>query len=132
MNKYIALGRWTKDTDYRCSSEGTDVARNTMAIDRVGEGADFVSCVAFGKTAQFMEKYAGKGIKMLIEGRIQTGSYTNKDGKKVYTTDVVVERCEFAESKAEQGFSAINAPIATDDNSFMAIPDDIGEELPFN
>lgn len=115
------------------------IARYTLAVDRRfrkdGENnADFISCVAFGKSAEFAEKYFRQGIKIVVTGRIQTGSYTNKDGVKVYTTDVVVEDQEFAESKPDQSNST--ASTATQNNSskdgFMNIPDGIDESLPFN
>ena len=110
------------------------VARFTLAVDRrfKQEGqptADFIRCIAFGKTAEFFERFGRKGTKFLIEGRIQTGSYTNKDGQKVYTTDVVVENTEFGESKNSSGSSA--EPQPKPDDSFMSIPDNISEELPF-
>ena len=111
------------------------VARFTLAVDRrfKQEGqptADFIRCIAFGKTAEFFERFGRKGTKFLIEGRIQTGSYTNKDGQKVYTTDVVVENTEFGESKNSSG--SIAEPQPKPDDSFMSIPDGIDEELPFN
>lgn len=106
MNKVILMGRLTRDPEVRYSSgeNATAVARFSLAVDRrfkrEGEqNADFISCVAFGKTAEFIEKYFRKGMRMTLAGRIQTGSYTNKEGNKVYTTDVFVEECEFAESK---------------------------------
>lgn len=107
----------------------------TLAVDRRfksegGDAADFISCVAFGKTAEFLEKYGFKGVKFAVEGRIQTGSFTNKEGQKVYTTDVVVENLEFAESKKSQSESQ-PAPQPSNDD-FMVIPDDIAEQLPFN
>ena len=110
------------------------VARFTLAVDRrfKQEGqptADFIRCIAFGKTAEFFERFGHKGTKFLIEGRIQTDSYTNKDGQKVYTTDVVVENTEFGESKNSSGSAE---PQSKPDDSFMSIPDDIDEELPFN
>lgn len=131
MNQCILMGRLTREPEVRDSASGMKVARYTLAVDRrfkrEGEpSADFISCVAFGKSAEFAEKYFTKGTKIAITGRIQTGSYTNKDGNKVYTTDVVVENQEFAESKkASDG-------AAPADNSFMNIPDTIEEELPFN
>jgi len=146
MNKVILMGRLTRDPDIRYS--GTDnqmaVARYTIAVDRRfkkdgGEdSADFISCVAFGKTAEFAEKYIRKGTKLLVEGRIQTGSYTNKDGQKVYTTDVVVENSEFAESKASSGggdykSESMPEPISAMGADFMNIPDGVEDEgLPFN
>ena len=118
MNRFLGTGRMTKDADIRVS-ESTTVARFTIAIDRKfkkGE-TDFISCVAFGKTAEFMEKYTHKGMKLEIEGRIQTGSY-EKDGKKVYTTDVICDSVEFAESKKaeekqDDGFMSV---VENDDN----------------
>ena len=113
------------------------VARFTIAVDRrfKQEGqptADFVRCIAFGKTAEFFERFGRKGTKFLIEGRIQTGSYTNKDGQKVYTTDVVVENTEFCESKNSSGSSAEPQPAPSNDNSWLDIPDGVEDSLPFN
>ena len=147
MNKVILMGRLTRDPEVRYSQgdNATAVARYTLAVDRRfnrnndDQTADFISCVAFGRSGEFAEKYLHKGTKIAITGRIQTGSYTNKDGVKVYTTDVVVEDQEFAESKNSAG-SADNsgfapagrpAPAAAGDG-FMNIPDGIDEELPFN
>lgn len=147
MNKVILMGRLTRDPEVRYSQgdNATAVARYTLAVDRRfnrnndDQTADFINCVAFGKSGEFAEKYLHKGTKIAITGRIQTGSYTNKDGVKVYTTDVVVEDQEFAESKNSAG-SADNsgfapagrpAPAAAGDG-FMNIPDGIDEELPFN
>ena len=147
MNKVILMGRLTRDTEVRYSQgdNATAVARYTLAVDRRfnrnndDQTADFINCVAFGRSGEFAEKYLHKGTKIAITGRIQTGSYTNKDGVKVYTTDVVVEDQEFAESKNSAG-SADNsgfapagrpAPAAAGDG-FMNIPDGIDEELPFN
>lgn len=134
MNKVILTGRLTKDPDTRYSqgNEPMCIARYTLAVDRRfkkdGEqNADFINCVAFGKTGEFAEKYYRKGTKIAIVGRIQTGSYTNQDGKKVYTTDVVVEEQEFAESKK----SNEPAPAPTDSDGFMKIPDGVEDELPF-
>lgn len=103
MNEVILLGRITRDPEIR-STEKSTVTRFTLAVDRKVKtdgqpDADFISCVAFGKTADFVDKYFHKGMKMLLDGRIQTGSYTNKEGAKVYTTDVIAESVEFAESK---------------------------------
>ena len=111
MNKVILMGRLTRDvqTRYTEGAEPMAISRFTLAVDRrvqrdqEGQSADFISCVAFGKTGQFMEKYGQQGTKFVIEGRIQTGSYTNKEGRKIYTTEVVVESVEFAESKAAAG-----------------------------
>lgn len=104
MNKVILIGRLTDNPDVRYSNkenEALAIARYRLAVDRIGEGADFISCVAFGKQGEFAEKYLKKGTKVAIEGRIQTGNY-EKDGKKVYTTDVVVERQEFCERKSSE------------------------------
>ena len=138
MNKVILMGRLTADPDIRYSNDGTAIARYNLAVDRrykkEGEqSADFISCVVFGKGGEFAEKYLKKGTKIAVEGRIQTGSYTNREGKKVYTTDVVVEAQEFAESKAQ---SAETAPERApepkpDEDGFMSVPDGIQEELPF-
>ena len=152
MNKVIIMGRLTRDPEIRYS-QGNDqmaIARYTLAVDRrfvrnSDQTADFISCVAFGKSAEFAEKYFKQGTKIVVSGRIQTGSYTNKDGNKVYTTDVVVEEQEFAESKATSdanagsfshagGFQQAPAPTPAADagDGFMNIPDGIDEELPFN
>ena len=132
------IGRLTKDPDVRYSQgeKTTAVARYTLAVDRKfkrdGEAsADFINCIAFGKNGEFAEKYLRKGTKIVVVGRIQTGSYTNKDGQKVYTTDVVVEEHEFAESKKSAGESLPQATSHTDKDGFMNIPDGIDEELPF-
>ena len=155
MNKVILMGRLTRDPDVRVSTgeRSMSIARYTLAVDRRGrrndnngeQTADFISCVAFDRSAEFAEKYLHQGTKVVVTGRIQTGSYTNKDGQKVYTTDVVVEEQEFAESKNaggnNGGYSAPQhnnpAPSAnTSDlgsaDGFMNIPDGIDEELPFN
>lgn len=132
------MGRLTKDPDARYSQgeKSTAVARYTLAVDRKfkrdGEAsADFINCIAFGKNGEFAEKYLRKGTKIVVVGRIQTGSYTNKDGQKVYTTDVVVEEHEFAESKKSAGESLPPATSHTDKDGFMNIPDGIDEGLPF-
>ncbi len=150
MNKVILMGRLTKDPDVRYSQNSDSpmaVARYTLAVDRRfnrGNGsngdqtADFISCVAFGKTGEFAEKYLRKGTKVAITGRIQTGSYTNKDGQKVYTTDVVVEDHEFAESKNANGggnggggsYSNVG-PAPDGDDGFMNIAEGIDDEMPF-
>lgn len=141
MNKVILMGRLTRDPSVRYTQgeNNTCVARYTLAVDRKykreGEqAADFISCAAFGKVAEFTEKYLKQGTKIMIAGRIQTGSYTNKDGNKVYTTDVIVEECEFAESKNASQNNQPNRPETslTDADGFMNIPDGIEEELPFN
>lgn len=133
MNSVVELGRMTADPEIRTNGENT-VARFTIAVDRYKEGTDFIKCVAFGKTAEFVEKYCKKGKKYLIDGRIQTGSYTNKEGKKVYTTDVVAEHIEFADGKdlAEADRKAdVDEWMKTSDG-FMNIPVGIESELPFN
>ena len=141
MNKVILMGRLTRDPDVRYSqgSESMAIARFTLAIDRKGkkdgaeQSADFIPCVAFRKTAEFVEKYVKQGTKVAIDGRIQTGSYTNRDGQKVYTTDVVVEEIEFAESKNASTDTSPNRPAPSSaGDEFMNIPDGIDEELPFN
>lgn len=144
MNKVILLGRLTRDPEIRYTQgqEAMCVARYSLAIDRrfrrEGEAtADFINCVAFGRQGEFAEKYLRQGTKIAIVGRIQTGSYTNRDGQKVYTTDVVIEEQEFAESKAtgserqSNNYQAAPTPSPRDDG-FMNIPDGIDEELPFN
>lgn len=129
MNKAILMGRLTRDPETR-NTNGLAITRYTLAVDRRykdenGEtGADFLNIVAFGKAAEFADKYFRKGTKVLVNGRIQTGSYTNKDGNKVYTTDIVVEDQEFAESKREDK----PQPVTSEDG-FMNIPEE--EELPF-
>lgn len=137
INKAILMGRLTRDPEVRYSAgeNSLAIARYTVAVDRrskrAGEAsADFISCVAFGRAAEFAEKYFHQGIKIAIVGRIQTGSYTNRDGQKVYTTEVVVEDQEFAESKAAAGQSEPKPADGSD--GFMTIPDGIQEELPFS
>ena len=145
MNKVILMGRLTRDPEVRYSAgeNALAIARYTLAVDRRfrrdGEAsADFISCVSFGRTAEFAEKYFRQGLKIAVTGRIQTGSYTNRDGNKVYTTDVVVEDQEFAESKAASQANGNNytparpEPSAASGDGFMNIPDGIDEELPFN
>ena len=145
MNKVVLVGRLTRDPEMRNSNgeSSTAIARYTLAVDRRykrdGEaGVDFISCVAFGRSAEFAEKYFHQGLKVVVTGRIQTGSYTNRDGNKVYTTDVVVEDQEFAESKAASQANGNNytparpEPSAASGDGFMNIPDGIDEELPFN
>ena len=154
MNKVILMGRLTRDPEVRYSQGGENslaIARYTLAVDRRfkrngdDQTADFIGCVAFGRNAEFAEKYFRQGLKVVVTGRIQTGSYTNKDGQKVYTTDVVVEEQEFAESKATSdanagsfshagGFQQAPAPTPAADrhDGFMIIPDGIDEELPIN
>ena len=148
MNKVILMGRLTRDPEVRYGgANNSAVARFSLAVDRRfkrdgdEQTADFINCVAFGKTGEFLEKYARKGTKFVVEGRIQTGSYTNKEGQKVYTTDVVCENVEFAESKNAQGGGSSNSgfdggagftPSSDAGDGFMNIPDGIDEELPFN
>ena len=149
MNKVILMGRLTRDPDIRSSQSdnSTTVARFTVAVDRRfkrdgDQSADFISCVAFGRTADFFERYVKQGTKVCVEGRIQTGSYTNRDGQKVYTTDVVVENVEFAESKGAQGGAPVQTapaqeqprvPVQAAGEGFMSIPDGLEDEgLPFN
>ena len=152
MNKVILMGRLTRDPEVRYSAgeNALAIARYTLAVDRRfrrdGEAsADFISCVSFGRTAEFAEKYFRQGLKIAVTGRIQTGSYTNREGQKVYTTEVVVEDQEFAESKASNDSYAAShprtetapapsmpSPSAASADGFMNIPDGIDEELPFN
>ena len=151
MNKVILMGRLTRDPEVRYSAgeNSMAIARYTLAVDRRfkrdGEStADFIGCVAFGRQAEFAEKYFRQGIRIVVTGRIQTGSYTNREGNKVYTTDVVVEDQEFAESKAVSDSHIGRAPAGTPAHSeapspsiasadgFMNIPDGIDEELPFS
>ena len=151
MNKVILMGRLTRDPEVRYSAgeNSMAIARYTLAVDRRfkrdGEAtADFISCVAFGRAAEFAERYFRQGIRIVVSGRIQTGSYTNRDGNKVYTTDVVVEEQEFAESKAVSDshvgqVASMGAPAPTPTPSmasadgFMNIPDGVEDEgLPFN
>lgn len=132
INRTILMGRLTRDPEVSYSQrDNMCIARFSLAVDRRGKdnGADFINCVCFGKTAEFMEKYVVKGTKLVVEGHIQTGSYTNKDGQKVYTTDVIVDNCDFAESKKSGNEQPTST--ATDDQGFMNIPDQIDEELPF-
>lgn len=143
MNKIILVGRLTKDPELS-ATQNSSYVRFNLAVDRRFKmdgdevTADFPSCIAWGKTAEFIDKYFHKGMKLGLVGRIQTGSYTNRDGQKVYTTDVVAEEVEFVESKnASSGNSGGSGgrtapPPVTDDDGFMNIPDGIDEELPFN
>jgi len=150
MNKAILMGRLTRDPEIRYS-QGADgsnaIARYTVAVDRRrrtnGDGteqtADFIGCVAFGRSAEFAEKYLHQGTKVIVTGRIQTGNYTNKDGQKVYTTEVIVEEQEFAESKASASNNEATyapsrpEPSAAAGDGFMNIPDGVEDEgLPFN
>lgn len=149
MNKVMLMGRLARDPEVRYSQGETPIAiaRFTLAVNRWGRqqndtqpSADFISCICFGKIAEVVEKYCKQGSKIAITGHIQTGSYTNRDGQKVYTTEVVLEELEFAESKQEQsgnagissGTTAGPEPSAATGDGFMNIPDGIGDELPFN
>ena len=149
MNKVILMGRLTREPDVRYSQNADGsmaVARYTLAVDRRRgrnsdneQSADFISCVAFGRSGEFAEKYLHQGTKVVVSGRIQTGSYTNKDGQRVYTTDVVVDDQEFAESKASAASSEAaytpsrSNPAAPAGDGFMNIPDGVEDEgLPFN
>ena len=143
MNKVILMGRLTRDPEVRYSQgeSAMAVARFTLAVDRRfrrdDASTDFISCVAFRKNAEFLEKYFRQGMKAVVCGSIQTGSYTHRDGQKVYTTDVIVDEIEFAESKnaqAESGFQPVSRPQPSSamGDGFMNIPDGIDEELPFN
>lgn len=141
MNKVILMGRLTRDPDVRYTNGDKPmcIARYTIAVDRRfkrdgQDTADFIPCAAFGKVGEFAEKYLKKGTKIAVTGRIQTGSYTNKDGQKVYTTEVVVEEQEFAESKAAQSGQQNTQPAREEESmdGFMNIPDGLDEEeLPF-
>ena len=147
MNKVILMGRLTRDAEIRYSQgeSSTAIARFSLAVDRRfrrdndEQTADFINCVAFGRTAEFLERFGRKGTKFVLEGRIQTGSYTNKDGQRVYTTDVVAENVEFAESKNNSstgndfgGAPSAPSPSGAAGDGFMNIPDGTDEELPFN
>ena len=144
MNKVILMGRLTRDPEVRYSSGDNQmaIARYSLAVDsrgrregNDGQTADFINCVAFGRAGEFAEKYFHKGIKVLVTGRIQTGSYTNKDGQKVYTTDVIIEEQEFADNKGDrEGMQPIpeKAFGREPGDGFMDIPDGIEEELPFH
>ena len=154
MNRVILMGRLTRDPEVRYSQgeRSMAIARYTLAVDRRGrrgqdgndQTADFINCVSFGRTAEFAEKYFRQGLRIVVSGRIQTGSYTNREGQKVYTTEVVVEEQEFAESKsASDNYAASHPrteapapsmpnPGAASTDGFMNIPDGIDVELPFN
>ncbi|MCM1172611.1 MAG: single-stranded DNA-binding protein [Clostridium sp.] len=146
MNKVILMGRLTRDPEVRYSqaAEPLAIARYTLAVDRRGrrdangsdQTADFIPCVAFGRAGEFAEKYFRQGIKIVISGRIQTGSYTNKDGVKVYTTEVIVDEQEFAESKSASESNSVPqaerpAPSSASADGFMSIPEGIENDLPF-
>ena len=146
MNKVILCGRLTRDPEVRYSQGATQmcIAKYNLAVDRRFKrdgdtSADFINCVVFGKAGEFAEKYFRKGTKIIVSGRIQTGSYTNNNGQKVYTTDVIVEEQEFAESKNQNGGTYQNQntqptppPMPADSDGWMNIPDGIDEELPFS
>lgn len=140
MNKVILIGRLTRDVEMKYSTNNdTAIARYTLAVNRPfkreGEPeADFLPCVAFNKTAEFAEKYLAKGMRVAIEGRIQTGSYTNGEGKKVYVTEIVVERQEFLEKKTDSSQPADGSAESRWKGVLgnMDIPDGINEDLPFN
>ena len=139
MNSVNLTGRLTRDPEIRYTDAGTSIARFSIAVDRKftqenGPKADFPNCIAFGKTAEFIEKWFSKGMKIEVTGRIQTGSYKNQDGNTVYTTDVVAEQVGFAESKASNSASngsAKEGSPAPGDDGFMDIPADIEDEMPF-
>ena len=152
MNKVVLMGRLTSDPEIRYSNgeNALAIARFTLAVDRRfnrrdDQTADFITCKAFGKQAEFAERFLRQGIKVAASGRIETGSYTNRDGQKVYTTEVILEEIEFAESKAANdsnrggmggGYQSAPAPMPSPmgaaGDGFMNIPDGIDEELPFN
>ncbi len=145
MNKVILMGRLTRDPVVRYSQgeSASAVARFTLAVDRRfkrqgdDQTADFISCVAFGKLGEFAERYLKQGTKVVGCGRIQTGSYTNKDGQRVYTTDIILDELEFAESKktaeSYDGGQATSRPNPSDaGDGFMNIPDGLEDGLPFN
>ena len=146
MNKVVLMGRLTRDPEVRYTQGEMAVGRYTLAVDRRfkrdGETtADFINCVAFGKQAEFAERYFRQGLKVIISGRIQTGSYTNREGRKVYTTDVVVEEQDFAESKGDSSRASGTAAgeasraagqLTEDEDGFMNIPEGLEEEMPFS
>ena len=144
MNKVVLMGRLTRDPEIRYSQGESSlaIARFSLAVDRrfKQEGqptADFINCLAFGQRAEFLEKYCSKGTKLVVEGRWQTGSYTNKDGQKVYTNECLIENLEFAESKNASGGNNGGGNVGQQQNSgvgdgFMNIPDGVDEELPFS
>ena len=129
MNLFCGMGRLVADPTIK-NTENTTVANYTLAIDRFGKdkGADFIRCVCFGKTADFAEHYLKKGMKVAIEGRIQTGSYTDRNGNKVYTTDVIVNAHHFCEGKS----ASTEEPAAPAPDDFMNVPSDINDEVPWN
>ena len=139
MNNVQLVGRLTRDPDVRYTNGGSSIARLTVAVDRRfrsegGPTADFPNVIAFGKTAEFIERYFRQGQRIGITGRIQTGSYTKEDGTKVYTTDVVAENVEFVESKGSQADQAVDAPEPRPSavgDGFVDVPAGVDEELPF-
>lgn len=138
MNKVLLIGRLTRDPEIRYSQNDTAIARYTLAVDRfkrdAEQSADFIRCVCFNKTAEFAKQYFHKGKKIAITGRIQTGSYMDREGQTVYTTDIVVENQEFCESQSRNVSSAAPSaqPSPSHADKFMNIPDGIDDELPFN
>ena len=138
MNRVMLIGRLTRDPEIHYSGDenSTAVAMYTLAVKRryqkeEGQDTDFITCVTFGKSAEFAEKYFRQGTRIAVSGRIQTGSYVNREGKKVYTTDIVVEEQEFAESRrAQEGQPPAEGPAPAGDGP-LDIPDNIDEELPF-
>ncbi len=136
MNEAILIGRLTKDPVTSFTQDGKGVTRFTLAVDRRykrdgGQEADFISCVAFSKQSEFADKYLRQGIKIALTGRIQTGSYTNREGRKVYTTDVIAEEMEFVESKKKDQTPSPQEQPPKDNDGFMKIPDGVEDELPF-
>ena len=147
MNKVILMGRLTRDPELRYSQSNNPlaIARYTLAVARKVKTndteADFINCIAFGKSAEFVEKYFRQGQRVLIEGRLQTGSYTNKEGQKVYTTDIIVDAQEFADSKGASDYTSTSSytqsqrptPSSANSDGFMSIPDGFEDDgLPFN
>ena len=147
MNKVILMGRLTRDPELRYSQSNNPlaIARYTLAVARKVKTndteADFINCIAFGKSAEFVEKYFRQGQRVLIEGRLQTGSYTNKEGQKVYTTDIIVDSQEFADSKGASDYMSTSSytqsqrptPSSANSDGFMSIPDGFEDDgLPFN
>lgn len=136
MNKVILMGRLVRDPEvrYSQSNQPMAIAKFTLAVDRKvkkenEQSADFISCTAFGKSGEFVEKYLKKGTKIALEGHWQTGSYKNQEGATIYTNDCIVDSMEFAESKRD---SEPQAQSQTDADGFMSVPDGLQEELPFN
>lgn len=140
MNVVVLIGRLTRDPEVRYSQQDQtmEISRYTLAVNRgyqekEGEpSADFIPCVAFGKRAEFAEKYFRQGMKVAVTGRIQTGSYVNREGRKIYTTDIFIDTQEFADSKKTETQKKQRSAPEVDENGFMNIPDGIDEELPFS